>query len=117
MADRDVVVNELHLVALIDRLTARPARELRFPIRRPDDHLELDLLFDNLHVDKSQQPAQLTRADSGRRRVLIVEFPPQSFGGQAVQKLAVPLDAKGEDEGPADKRSNDPTPRPKRDPA
>lgn len=104
MADRESLVNEFQLVTLIDRLAPRPAGEIRFPIRRPDDHLVLDLLFDNLHVEKSRQPPQLTRADTGRRGVLIVEFPPQSFGEQAFQKLTPELDADAKVERPVEKR-------------
>ncbi len=92
MADRESLVNEFQLGTLIDRLAARLGGEIRFPIRRPDDHLVLDLLFDNLHVDTSRQPPQLTRADTGRRGVLIVEFPPQSFGERAFQKVTPALD-------------------------
>ena len=103
MADRESLGNEFQLVTLIDRLAARPAREIRFPIRRPDDHLVLDLLFDNLHVDSSQQPPQLTREDAARRGVLIVEFPPQSFGEQAFQKVTQTLDADPGIERPLDK--------------
>ena len=104
MADRELLVNEFQLVTLIDRLAARPAGEIRFPIRRPDDHLVLDLLFDNLHVDKSQQPPRLTRADAARRGVLIVEFPPQSFGEQAFQEITPALDANAAKERPVEKR-------------
>ena len=103
MADRESLVNEFQLVTLIDRLAARPAGEIRFPIRRPDDHLVLDLLFDNLHVDKSRQPPHLTRADTARRGVLLVEFPPQCFGEQAFQKVTLALDAVADSERPVDK--------------
>ena len=104
MADRESLGNEFQLVTLIDRLAARPAGEIRFPIRRPDDHLVLDLLFDNLQVDKSRHPPHLTRADPARRGVLIVEFPPQSFGERAFQKVTQDLDADAEIERPLDKR-------------
>ena len=53
MADRESLVNEFQLVTLIDRLVPRPAGEIRFPIRRPDDHLVLDLLFDNLQSTRA----------------------------------------------------------------
>src|SRR5436190_18794879 len=101
MADRDSLANEFQLVTLIDRLAARAAGEIRFPIRRPDDHLVLDLLFDNLHVDTSVQPPQLTRADPARRGVLIVEFPPQSFGERAFQNVTPNRDADPTLERPA----------------
>jgi len=91
MADPALLVSAFKLITLVDRLAPRP-REVRFPIRRPDDHLVLDLLFDNLHVDKSQQRPQLTREDPNRRGILIVEFPPQSFGERAFQKVTPALD-------------------------
>jgi hypothetical protein len=81
---RESLANPFQLASLIDRLAPRRSAQVRVTVRRPDDHLVLDLLFDNLRVYRGQgRGAQLVRDDAGRRGVLIVEFPPQSFGEQA----------------------------------
>ena len=107
MADRELLVNAFQLVTLIGRLAPRPAGDPRFQVRRPDDHLVLDVLFDNLRVDTTQQPPRVTRTDPARRGVLIVEFPPQSFGERAFQKGGTSLDAgpTSDQERPPDKRN------------
>ena len=66
-------------------LEPRPAREWRVPVRRPDDLLVFDLLFDNLELAQGKKGPQLERRVEPARALLIVEFPPQSFGEEAYQ--------------------------------
>jgi hypothetical protein len=79
--------SRFQLDQLIDRLSRRPEAEIRFAARRPDDHLVLDLLFDNLRIEqRAGNGAEVVRADPHRRGIMIVEFPPQSFGEEAFEK-------------------------------
>ncbi|MEN9678045.1 MAG: hypothetical protein RIS76_3941 [Verrucomicrobiota bacterium] len=78
--------NRFQLGPLLERLKPRvdPGQRARVRVRRPEDLLVFDLLFDNLRIDPDRgEGAQLTREDSNRRGILIVEFPPQSFGEEA----------------------------------
>jgi hypothetical protein len=68
---------------LFDALEPRPAREWRVPVRRPDDLLVFDLLFDNLELAHGKKGPRLERRVETARALLIVEFPPQSFGEEA----------------------------------
>ncbi len=54
-------------------------------VRRPDDLLVFDLLFDNLELMPGEFGPQLQRRVSGAPAVLVVELPPQSFGEEAFQ--------------------------------
>ncbi|MCT0208260.1 hypothetical protein [Synechococcus sp. CS-1332] len=77
---------------LLERLAPRKEVELRVRVRRPDDHLVFDLLFDNLRIvpGAGEAGAELVRLDPARRGLLIVEFPSQSFGEEAyLEKAAV----------------------------
>lgn len=87
-------VSNFQLGGLLDRLRPRPALKVRFHVRRPEDHLVFDLLFDNLRVepDQGQEGAQLIRENANRRGILIVEFPPQSFGEEAFLQASAELD-------------------------
>jgi hypothetical protein len=89
MAARESLVNLFQLSSLVDRLVPRPGAGAPVSARRPDDHLVFDLLFDNLRVERGlANPAHLVREDAHRRGVLIVEFPPQSFGEQAFHQAS-----------------------------
>ncbi len=69
---------------LVERLRAGAERPLRFSVRRPDDLLVFDLLFENLQVDsEAESGPQLRKIDPAKAGILIVEFPPQSFGEEA----------------------------------
>lgn len=86
--------NPFLLGPLIERLGPRREDGVRVRVRRPDDHLVFDLRFDNLRVEPvGEGSAQLVREDAGRRGILIVEFPPQSFGEEAF------LDQKSDSDG------------------
>lgn len=78
---------------LIERL-APPVREpLRVPVRRPDDHLVFDLMFENLRIrPDGEGAARLIRDEQGQRALLILEFPPQSFGEEAFLAVRSDLD-------------------------
>lgn len=63
---------------LLQRLRPGTSERLRFPVRRPDDLLVFDLLFDNLDVvPASGQGSILRRTNPEKPGILIVEFPPQ----------------------------------------
>ncbi len=77
-------VNPFQLGPLLERLLPQAKDGPRVRVRRPEDHLVLDLLFDNLRIEPDHgEGARLVREDASRRGVLIVEFPPQSFGEEA----------------------------------
>jgi hypothetical protein len=80
------VAPDFALGRLFDALEPRPAREWRVPVRRPDDLLVFDLLFDNLELKQGKQGPCLGRRVDGARALLVVEFPPQSFGEEAFQE-------------------------------
>lgn len=60
--------------------------EFRVSCVRPDDLLVCDFVFENLRLDSSGAPKLVRRGTS--TPVLIVEFPPQSFGEQAFMDSA-----------------------------
>ena len=62
-------------------------RERRVKVRRPDDLLVFDLLFDNLAVRRGDDGARLERRDATARALLVVELPPQSFGEEAYNQV------------------------------
>lgn len=66
--------------------------DFKVEVRRPDDLLVCDITFKNLKLDGNNPPA-LVRKQEKRSTVMIVEFPPQSFGEEAY------LDATGEEVG------------------
>ncbi len=85
--------NRFQLGPLLERLKPRVDSGPRVRVRRPEDLLVFDLLFDNLRIDPDRgEGAQLTREDSNRRGILIVEFPPQSFGEEAFLEASPALD-------------------------
>ena len=58
--------------------------EFRIHVRRPDDHLVFDLIFENLNVvSEGNAPSKLVRKNANAAAYIIFEFPPQSFGEQA----------------------------------
>ena len=78
---------------LIERLAPHDNRGPRVHVRRPDDHLVFDLTFDNLRIQPDgDAAARLIRENPRRRGILIVEFPPQSFGEEAFLGNASDLD-------------------------
>jgi hypothetical protein len=79
------VAADFDLGRLFDALNPRPAREWRVPVRRPDDMLVFDLLFDNLELKKGDRGPRLERRVVGPPAVLVIELPPQSFGEEAFQ--------------------------------
>jgi hypothetical protein len=64
------------------------APEFRVSVRRPDDLLVFDLVFENLEL--SGEPPRLIRTDPDAPALFVVEFPPQSFGEQAFLDVADP---------------------------
>jgi hypothetical protein len=77
------VASDFDLGRLLDALEPRPAREWRVPVRRPDDLLVFDLLFDNLELKQRDGRPCLERRVDGARALLVVALPPQSFGEEA----------------------------------
>jgi hypothetical protein len=77
--------------------TIRPRlpAEFRVHVRRPDDLLVFDLLFDNLRIEPGGAP-RLVKTNPAATAAIIVEFQPQSFGEQAF------LEASSADPKPAD---------------
>jgi hypothetical protein len=64
------------------------APEFRISVRRPDDLLVFDLVFENLELSGTM-PAQLVRTNADAPAAVVFEFPPQSFGEQAFLDVAV----------------------------
>lgn len=102
---------------LLQRLRPGTSERLRFPVRRPDDLLVFDLLFENLQVESNpEQGVMLKRIDPVRPGILIVEFPPQSFGEEAFLGKPAPVDTKPADvkaegrEGVTATKVNEPLP-------
>lgn len=86
------------IAQLVNRLRLPADEPIRYPVRRPDDLLVFDLLFDNLEVvpDLEQGPV-LRRTDPEKAGILIVEFPPQSFGEEAFLGGNSPTDTTSDD--------------------
>lgn len=63
--------------------------EFRIQVRRPDDHLVFDLVFENLKlVSGDGAEPKLVRENANAAAYVIVEFPPQSFGEQAFLEVS-----------------------------
>lgn len=84
----------LDLGQILDSLQPRPEQEFRVHVRRPDDLLVFDLVFVNLRLVAGSEP-RLERQHSGAPAVMIVEFPPQSFGEEAFLATSSADDATG----------------------
>jgi len=83
---------------LLQRLRPERPERLRFPVRRPDDLLVFDLLFENLQVESNaEQGVMLKRIDPAKPGILIIEFPPQSFGEEAFLGEQSKVDTKPDD--------------------
>jgi hypothetical protein len=81
---------------LIERLAPRNRDVLRVPVRRPEDHLVFDLLVENLRIrPDGEGAARLVRDSPGQLSLLILEFPPQSFGEEVFLAAQSVLDATG----------------------
>ena len=86
--------------------TVRPRlpAEFRIHVRRPDDLLVFDLVFDNLKVEPGTVP-RLVKKNPNATAALVVEFQPQSFGEQAF--LEVSSSEPGADDGKENEVSDD----------
>jgi hypothetical protein len=62
--------------------------EFRVSCVRPDDLLVCDFIFENLRLDSSGETAPKLARRNTSTPVLIVEFPPQSFGEEAFMDAA-----------------------------
>jgi len=83
---------------LLEELRPLDPEELRVRVRRPDDLLVFDLLFDNLRIAEAgaggePRPARLVRRKPSAPATLIVELPPQSFGEEAFLQAASALES------------------------
>jgi hypothetical protein len=86
-AHRFTIRPDIDLGRIWGRLPGGTPRETRVPVRRPDDLLVFDLLFDNLEL-APDAPPRLVRVNANASAALIVQFPPQSFGEQAFLEVA-----------------------------
>ncbi len=68
--------------SILEWMYPTPEEEFRVEVRRPDDLLVFDLVFDNLKLVTGDAP-RLERENANAPGVLIVELPPQSFGEEA----------------------------------
>jgi hypothetical protein len=87
IAQRLTIKPDLDLGRIWGKLPGVSPREVRIPVRRPDDLLVFDLILDNLQLAPGGPP-RLVRAHPPAPAALIVEFPPQSFGEEAFLELA-----------------------------
>ena len=76
----DVLDVDLSLVW--KEIVRRAPEEFRVSVRRPDDLLVLDLVFENLQLSGEAPPA-LVRRNPSAGAYLLAEFPPQSFAEEA----------------------------------
>ncbi|MEN0037442.1 MAG: hypothetical protein AAGC78_10245 [Cellvibrio sp.] len=77
---------------LLRRLRIGTGEQVRFHVRRPDDLLVFDLLFENLQVEGGAEGKPvLRRSNPEKHGILIVEFPPQAFGEEAFVGEPSPL--------------------------
>jgi hypothetical protein len=65
-----------------DTIRGRLPAEFRVHVRRPDDLLVVDLIFDNLKLESGAAP-RLVRKDPAKAATIVVELQPQSFGEEA----------------------------------
>src|SRR5262245_24641781 len=77
---------------LLNQLRPRPAVEFRVSVRRPDDMVVFDLIFENLK-HSPDSPPKLIRKDAAAESGFVVEFPPQSLGEQAFLDKTGPGDS------------------------
>ena len=69
----------------------REPAEFRVSCVRPDDLLVCDFVFNNLRLQiETGNPPKLVRKDPAATATLIVEFPPQSFGEEALLDTTSP---------------------------
>jgi hypothetical protein len=85
----------IDLTQLWGAIRPRLPREFRVHVRRPDDLLVFDLVFDNLRIEPGPA-ARLVKKNPTASAAIIVDFQPQSFGEQAF------LAASSEDPKPGD---------------
>lgn len=69
-------------LGMILRAVDRRVEEFRVAVRRPQDLLVFDLVFEKLRLIPGENP-RLERESGGGSARMIVEFPPQSFGEEA----------------------------------
>ncbi len=100
----------LDLAQLWSVIATRVPVEFRVSVRRPDDLLVFDLLFDNLRIEAGPAP-RLVKKNPNATATLIVEFQPQSFGEQAFLAVS-PADPSSSD--PAEKEVSDEAGYPKK---
>jgi hypothetical protein len=101
----DHVFLDFDLRRIHDHFRLPEDREFRVPVRRPEDLLVFDLIFENLRL--VTDPPRLERLDAGAKALLIVELPPQSFAEQAF------LEASNADAATGNEVSQDPDYPPK----
>ena len=80
--DRFTVKSQIDLGRITDIIIPQSPGEFRVSVRRPDDLLVFDLVFENLQL-VSGNPAHLVKKDPNAPAYFIVDFPPQSFGEEA----------------------------------
>src|SRR5260370_11829438 len=67
---------------LLGKLRPQRPDEFRVSVRRPDDLVVFDVIFQNLKLS-SGPPPKLVREDPNQPAYLVVEHPPQGFGEEA----------------------------------
>jgi hypothetical protein len=82
VAARFAIKPDLELGLVWEHVFPTPPSEFRVQVRRPDDLLVFDLVFDNLQL-APDAPPRLVRKSATPAPTITVEFPPQSFAEQA----------------------------------
>ena len=80
--DRFTVMPQIDLGRITDIISPQSPGEFRVSVRRPDDLLVFDLVFENLQLVPGN-PAHLVKKEPNAPAYFIVDFPPQSFGEEA----------------------------------
>jgi hypothetical protein len=89
---RDKLVRQaVDLGRLFEAVRSGRAEEFRVVVRRPDDLLVFDIVFENLRL-AGKTPERLIRTAPDAPAYFTVEFPPQSFGEQAYLDVAAPAE-------------------------
>ena len=94
---------DIDIAKIWDTVRRKFSTHVGVSVRRPDDLLVFDLFFENMKLEPGDSP-RLMKVDKNTCALLIVEYPPQSFGEEAFLERVPELDPKPK-EKPKTKRT------------